>query len=47
MGVPLPDDLDGKVMQEPFEPQTLSKSENGESDNLVKRKLKKLAARAN
>jgi predicted AlkP superfamily phosphohydrolase/phosphomutase len=47
MGVPLPDDLDGKVMQEPFEPQTLSKSESGESDSLVKRKLKKLAARAN
>jgi predicted AlkP superfamily phosphohydrolase/phosphomutase len=47
MGVPLPDDLDGKVMQEPFEQQTLSKSESGESDSLVKRKLKKLAARAN
>ncbi len=44
MGVPLPDDLDGKPMEEPFE-QPLSIGAGAEGSGLVMKKLKKLAAR--
>jgi predicted AlkP superfamily phosphohydrolase/phosphomutase len=45
MGVPLPGDLDGKVMEEPFE-QPVSKSAGAQEDDIVMKKLKKLAARS-
>lgn len=44
MGVPLPNDLDGKAMEEPFE-QPLFAGAGAESSGLVMKKLKKLAAR--
>jgi predicted AlkP superfamily phosphohydrolase/phosphomutase len=43
MGIPLPDDLDGKIMEEAFE-RTLSTGTRHEDDSLVKRKLKKLTS---
>ncbi|HLH61725.1 MAG TPA: alkaline phosphatase family protein [Ktedonobacteraceae bacterium] len=45
MGVPLPEDLDGKPMEEPFEKQLAAGVSSGSSE-LVKQKLKKLAARS-
>ena len=42
MGIPLPSELDGKIMEEAFE-QALSTGTHAEDDSLVKRKLRKLA----
>lgn len=44
MGVPLPADLDGKAMQEPFE-EPLSVGTRADGEGIVMQKLKKLATR--
>jgi predicted AlkP superfamily phosphohydrolase/phosphomutase len=44
MGLPLPGNLDGKIMEEAFE-RALSLDTHNEDDNLVRRKLKKLTSR--